>query len=156
MSSEIRRSERIKKQERIDYKTFKMVSDSDDNSKKEDEAFENKTVSKNKNTEGNSKTKDKASSSEADPENKNYEDSSKKTDETTQDEKNSIARENENSPFKSSEVESNFYLIKEEIEDYIDEFPINRTTHSIEDIETCIEKISQLQFPAYASDLASL
>ena len=145
MSSEIRRSERIKKQERIDYKTFKMVSDSDDNSKKEDEAFENKTVSKNKNTEGNSKTKDKASSSEADPENKNYEDSSKKTDETTQDEKNSIARENENSPFKSSEVESNFYLIKEEIEDYIDEFPINRTTHSIEDIETCIEKISQLR-----------
>ena len=46
---------------------------------------------------------------------------------------------------KVSEAESNFFLMIEEIEDYIDEFPINRTTISIEDIETCTEKISQLR-----------
>ena len=49
MSSEVRRSERIKKQERIDYKTFKMISNSDDNSKKEDEALKDKTDLENKN-----------------------------------------------------------------------------------------------------------
>ena len=146
MSNEIRRSERIKNQRRINYKTFKMVSDSEDDLNIENKAPSDKAVSENKNTEDKLKINDETSGRKVCSENKDYGGTSKKEDGTTQDEKipetKSIICEGEN---KVSEAESNFFLMIEEIEDYIDEFPINRTTISIEDIETCTEKISQLR-----------
>ena len=42
-------------------------------------------------------------------------------------------------------LKSNYDVLKEEIEDYIDENPTNHTIVSIDDIETCIDKITDLR-----------
>ena len=42
-------------------------------------------------------------------------------------------------------LKSNYDIIKEEIEDYIDENPTNHTIVSIDDIESCINKITDLR-----------